>query len=92
MFWYQVFMVPPPNQSGTTIAHNPDGSVSQLTVNGVDMPLVPGTKIGSSPLVPIVAASSGSAVVHSVPNRTATEDAAKDSGLQAESAEIQLNI
>lgn len=55
-------MVPPPSQ-GSTVTHNSDGSVSQLTINGVDVPLTPGMTIGPATLVPIVAATTSSAVV-----------------------------
>jgi hypothetical protein len=58
-------MVPPPSQ-GSTVAHNPDGSVSQLTINGVDVPLRPGMTIGPASLVPIVAATTSSAIVSAV--------------------------
>ncbi|CAB3373118.1 Hypothetical predicted protein [Cloeon dipterum] len=70
----QVFMVPPANHSGTTVAHNPDGSVSQVTMGGTNVPLVPGTMISPATLVPIVAASSGSAVVHNLAKPTAPEE------------------
>jgi hypothetical protein len=69
-------MVPPPNQSGTTIAHNPDGSVSEMTYGG----MAPGPNYGPTNLVPIVAASSGSAVVHSVPGSSSAN--VQDAGTQ----------
>lgn len=60
-------MVPPQNE-GSTVAHNADGSVSQVTVNGVDMPLAPGMRIGPAHLIPVVAATTSSAFVSSPDN------------------------